>query len=110
MLFLLVIFIPYGPESAKSREEFRIKDPVNYYHFHVTLFILAVSAIGMLKGNNMAKWLFVAWLAYRVYCNIGTPVQLSLVVVITAVVCFYLFRPQATAFFKPKAATLPPST
>ena len=54
----------------------------------------------MLRGNNWARWLSVAWLAYHVILSgFHSPQELILHSMLFAILACFLFRPEATAYF-----------
>ena len=71
----------------------------------------------MLRGYNWARWLAIAWMAWHVYLSILHPLpELIMHSVLLVVFAFFLFRPQASAYFrnpkagKAKIVTLSPAT
>jgi hypothetical protein len=60
-----------------------------------------VGGVGMLRGANWARWLSIAWIAYHVALSAAHSL-LEVVVhgVLCAVFAFFLFRPQASAYFR----------
>jgi hypothetical protein len=60
-----------------------------------------------LRGSNWARWGLVVWLGYHVILSVlHTPFELVVHSLLFAAVLYFLFRPQASAYFR---GTLPPS-
>jgi hypothetical protein len=56
----------------------------------------------MLRGRNWARWLCAAWLAaHIVIAGLHTLEQLLIHAVLFVVISFLLFRPRASAYFRP---------
>jgi hypothetical protein len=54
-----------------------------------------------LRGRNWARWGLVAWLGFHVVVSaLHSPVQLLMHGVLFAVVAYFLFRSQASAYFR----------
>jgi hypothetical protein len=78
----------------------------------VWVFLLRLMAIVcgafMLRANNWARWLSVAWLAYHVilsgFHSLQEFVMHSLLL---AVFAYFLFRPEATRYFLPARTEAP---
>ena len=59
----------------------------------------------MLRGSNWARWLLIVWLGYHVALSVfHAPFELVVHSLLFAAVLYFLFRPQATAYFR---GTLP---
>jgi hypothetical protein len=69
--------------------------------------ILAVVAGAfLLNGSNRARWLIVVWLGYHVILSVWHPLfQLIVHGLLAAALVYFLFRPQASAYFR--GATTP---
>ena len=53
----------------------------------------------VLRGQNWARWLLAAWMAFHVAISVGKPTELVAHVVIFGLIAFLLFRPPASAYF-----------
>jgi hypothetical protein len=54
-----------------------------------------------LRGGNWARWGLVVWLGYHVILSVlHTPLELIMHSVLFAAVLYFLFRPQASAYFR----------
>jgi formate hydrogenlyase subunit 3/multisubunit Na+/H+ antiporter MnhD subunit len=61
----------------------------------------------MLRGRNWARWLLLVWIGYHVALSVlHTPFELVVHSLLFAVVAYFLFRPQAAAYFR--GTTTPP--
>lgn len=55
----------------------------------------------MLRGSNWARWLLVVWMGYHIVLSVlHSPLQLFVHSLLFAVILYFLFRPQASAFFR----------
>src|SRR5678816_2821179 len=75
-------------------------DLKSHWYVHVSRFLQIVAGVFMLYGRNWARWLLVAWIAFHIVVGalhgIG---PLLMHVVIFSVILFFVFRPQASAYF-----------
>ena len=64
--------------------------------------VLAVlSGVFMLRGSNWARWLLVVWLAYHIILSaFHSLTQVVVHALLFGVVLYFLFRPQASAYFR----------
>jgi hypothetical protein len=53
----------------------------------------------VLRGQNWARWLLAAWMAFHVAISVGKPTTLVAHLVIFGFIAFLLFRPPASAHF-----------
>jgi len=66
----------------------------------VRLLAIASGAF-MLRGFNWARWLLVVWMVYHVILSaFHSPLQVLVHAVIFGVVAYFLFRPEASAYFR----------
>ena len=55
----------------------------------------------LLRGKNWARWLAVAWMAYHVGLSaFHTVAELILHTLFLAIIAWFLFRPNASAYFR----------
>lgn len=60
-----------------------------------------VGGVFMLRGQNWARWLTVLWLASHVVLSIWHSMQQTIAhAVMLAIMAFFLFRPDANAYFR----------
>jgi hypothetical protein len=82
--------------------EFKAEQPFQYDLVWVLfLRLLAILAgVFMLRGNNWARWLTLAWMAYHVVLSAFHSIH-ELVVhgLLFAAIAYFLFRPQANQYF-----------
>ena len=63
--------------------------------------LAVVSGVYVLRGCNWARWLCVVWMGSHVMLSILHPVvELVVHSLLFAVVLYFLFRPQAAAYFR----------
>ncbi|OQA33371.1 MAG: hypothetical protein BWY57_01233 [Betaproteobacteria bacterium ADurb.Bin341] len=82
--------------------------PLQYLMLYLGLLITIVAGIAMLKGQNWARFLYVAWSAIGIAIGLFTsPMKAAMIpgLVVFAVITFFLFRPKANEYFSPKGAT-----
>ena len=94
---------------AYHATEFNAQSPFEYDVVWVCFVRLLAILCGvfMLRGSNWARWLLVVWLGYHVILSgLHTPFELLVHSLLFAGVLYFLFRPQASAYFR---GTPPPS-
>jgi hypothetical protein len=77
--------------------------PLQYAFLIAGLAIQLVSSIAMLKAQNWGRFLYAGWGAIGLLIGFATsPVKFTMIpgAIFYAVVVFFLFRPNATAYFK----------
>lgn len=83
--------------------ELKTRHPFQYDVVWVCLVrvMAIVSGVYMLRGRNWARWLALVWIAYHVILS-GFHSLSGLVIhsLLFAVFAYFLFRPQATAYFR----------
>lgn len=90
--------------------EFKAQRPFEYEVVWVCLVrLLAIlSGLFMLRGSNWARWLLLVWIAYHVVLSAFHSLsELAMHGLLLGVVAFFLFRPQASAYFRAAAAPHP---
>ncbi|MGH9883565.1 MAG: hypothetical protein ACRD6N_19240 [Pyrinomonadaceae bacterium] len=71
-------------------------------------FLAVLSGVFMLRGFNWARWLLVVWLAYHVILSaFHSPFEVVMHSLLFGVVVYFLFRPQASAYFRRTPAEPP---
>jgi hypothetical protein len=73
----------------------------------VVLPLLAIAAgVNMLRAHNWARWLALAWIAFHVVISTFDSLQKLIVhVILLALFAYFLFRPEATTYFRPREQT-----
>ncbi len=104
------IFIAAGVAGlAYHATEFNAQRPFDNDFFWVCLVRLLAILGGafMLRGSNRARWLLVVWLGYHVALSVlHTPFELVVHSLLFAAVLVFLFRPQASAYFRGATTTV----
>jgi len=88
---------------AYHATEFKAQRPFEYDLIWVGIVrLLAIlSGVFMLRGSNWARWLLLVWLAYHVILSgFHSLSELAMHSVLLCVVAYFLFRPQASAYFR----------
>jgi hypothetical protein len=64
--------------------------------------LLAITAgVNMLRAHDWARWLAIAWMAFHVIVSGFHSLQQCVIhVVLLALFAYFLFRPEATAYFR----------
>jgi len=63
--------------------------------------LAVVAAVFMLRGHNWARWLLIVWLAYHIVLSaFHTVSQVVVHSLLLGVIAYFLFRPQASAYFR----------
>jgi hypothetical protein len=99
---LLMSLLPPVDAAASQRiAEFRSQHPYQFALLYVGPILAVVCGVFMLRGCNWARWLLVVWFGHNVIGNVlHSPLKLLLPGLLFAVAVYYLFRPQATAYFR----------
>ena len=87
---------------AYHATEFRADRPFQNDAVWVCLVrLLAIlGGVLMLRGSNRARWLLVVWMGYHIVLSIlHSPFQLFVHSLLFGVILYFLFRPQASAYF-----------
>ena len=83
--------------------EFRAQHPFEYDVIWVCIVrLLAIlSGLFVLRGSNWARWLLLVWLAYHVILSAFHSLsELAMHSLLLCVVAYFLFRQQASAYFR----------
>lgn len=66
-----------------------------------------ICGVFLLRGSNWARWGLVVWLGYHVILSVlHTPFELLVHSLLFVVVLYFLFRPQASAYFRGPTTTV----
>lgn len=79
---------------------------IQYVLLFAGFIVVIISGIGMLRGHNWARFLYLGWMVMNYIINLITsPMKAMLfpTLVIYLVIFFILFRPKATEFFTESA-------
>jgi hypothetical protein len=69
--------------------------------------VAVVAGVYMLRRNNWARWLAVAWMAFHVGISaFGARRELIMHSVLLVVIAYLLFRPEATRYFRGDAGVI----
>ena len=72
-----------------------------HWMVYVVRLLAVVSGAFMLYGYNWARWLLVAWLGFHVILSfMHSPFELLVHGLLAGVVLYFLFRPQASTYFR----------
>ncbi|MSR60377.1 MAG: hypothetical protein EXS05_22515 [Planctomycetaceae bacterium] len=83
--------------------------PVEYGLMLVTRIVAVLGGAFMLYGFNWARWLIVVWMGYHLILSLlHSPFELLIHTQIFGAVLYFLFRPQAAAYFRGTRAESPP--
>jgi hypothetical protein len=81
--------------------EFRTRPPLEYAVVCFVRLLAILCGVFLLRGSNSARWLLLAWIAYHVVLSAFHSLSgLVMHAVLLAVVAYFLFRPQASAYFR----------
>lgn len=101
---------PVDAAAAQRLAEFKAQHPFEYTLVFVTRILAVVGGVFMLYGFNGARWLLVVWIGFHVLIGFWHALWSSLVhALLFSVVVYFLFRPQAAAYFRGTRAG-PPET
>ena len=88
---------------AYHATEFKVQRPFENDVIWVCLIRLLAVLCGalMLRGSNWARWLLVVWMGYHIVLSaLHSPMQLFVHGLLFAVILYFLFCPQASAYFR----------
>ena len=95
-----------NPKVIASMQETPLPMSMQYAILTLGVMIMTICGLGILKGKNWARFLYVGWgvFSFLLAIAIGT-MQITMVpgLLIFLVIAFFLFRPGANAYFSPKA-------
>jgi hypothetical protein len=84
--------------------EFNPQHPFQYDSVWVALvrLIAIVCGVYMLRGKNWARWVALAWIAFHVVLSsFHSRFELMVHSLLCATFAYFLFRPQASQYFRP---------
>ena len=85
-----------GANKAQLIAEFK-----QHWMVHLSRVVQIVCGLYMLRGHNWARWLLVVWMGYHIVLSVlHSPLQLFVHSLLFAVILYFLFRPQASAYFR----------
>jgi uncharacterized membrane protein len=95
---LLSGLLPIGGSTVAQR----VADLQSHWYVHASRILMILGGVFMLYGFNWARWLVVVWIAFHIVIGaLHSTFQLVTHVVIFSVILYFLFRPKASAFFRP---------
>ena len=104
VVIISCVFIAVGTVGlAYHATDFKRQGPFQYEVALICLVRLMaiVAGVFMLRGQNWARWLATAWLAYHVILSAFHSVSQTLThAVLLAVIAYFLFRPRVSAYFR----------
>jgi hypothetical protein len=66
----------------------------------ITELLAIVCGVFLLRAQNWARWLAIAWIAFHVAMSFGVLRQLAVHSVLIVLIVWCLFRPDASRFFR----------
>ena len=101
----LASLLPYVDTTTAQR----IAEFKTHWMVHLARILGVVSGVGMLYGFNWARWLLVVWMGFHIVLSVlHSPFQLIVHSLLFTVVLYFLFRPQASAYFRGTSTKPPP--
>ncbi len=101
--FVASLLPVFGIETFHSAAEFRSYTPVVYSLILLLRLTAAVCGVFMLYAANWARWLLAVWLMVHVIISIwNSSFELVIHILLLILVSYYLFRPQASVYFRGK--------
>ena len=96
------IFIAAGVVGfAYHVTDFRTLPPLEYVWVCLLRLLAILGGVFVLRGQNWARWLVLAWIAYHVVLSaFHSTFELAVHGVLFAVIAYMLFRPRATSYFR----------
>jgi len=94
-------FVGHGYEALRATPF-----PTDAIAIEITEFAAIIGGAFMLRGQNWARWLAVAWMALHVVISVFHPLrELAIHVVFLVLISWILFRPDASQYFRNSEAT-----
>ena len=104
MFIIACVYILMGAVGfAYHITEINLSHPLEFDALGVELVRLAavVAGIFTLRGHDWARWLAIAWIAFHVVVGaLHSLPQLAIHAVFCAVICWFLFRPEVSRYFR----------
>jgi hypothetical protein len=99
---LLSGLLPYFDATAAHRiAEVKSQHPLEFWMIPIVRLVAVLCGVFMLCGFNWARWLLVVWLGWHVILSLlHSRFELLVHSLLFAVVLYFLFRPQASAYFR----------
>jgi hypothetical protein len=95
---LLIALLPLADSAAARRIT---ENSFEFWLIQVTQILAVLCGVFMLYGFNWARWLLVVWVGYHLILSVmHSPLELLLHSLLFAVVLYFVFRPQASAYFR----------
>ena len=94
---LLSGVLPFGDITFAQRS----MDLKSHWYVHLSRLLAIIAGAFMLKGRNWARWLLVAWMVFHIVVGaLHGLVPLLTHIGIFSVLTYFIFRPQASAYFR----------
>jgi len=113
------IFITFGglafllslrPLADSAGAQWIAEHPFEFWLIPVIQILALLSGLFMLYGFNWARWLLVVWVGSHVIISaMHSAFELVVHSLLFVVVLYFIFRPQATKYFRGARAKLPPT-
>ena len=98
VIVIACLYLAVGLGSLVAHlDELRAPDGI---WVEVTEFLAIVTGVFLLRAQNWARWLAVAWMAFHVLISLGVLRQLAVHTLLLALIVWLLFRPDASRFFR----------
>jgi hypothetical protein len=95
---LFTSMIPLADSSAANRIA---EHPFEFWLTPVIQLLALISGVFMLYAFNWARWLLVVWVGYHIILSaLHSPLELLVHTFLFAIVLYFAFRPQASAYFR----------
>ena len=93
------LFVVFGSISLLSGV-LPFSEMLSHWYVHLSRFLAIVAGAFMLRGQNWARWLLVAWMAFHIVVGAMHGVAMLLThVAIFSVIFFFIFRRPASIYF-----------
>lgn len=79
-----------------------------HWMVHLARIVAVVSGVFMLYGFGWARWLLVVWMGFHIIISaLHSTLQLLMHSLLFAIVLYFLFRPQSSAYFRSRRSEPP---
>jgi hypothetical protein len=101
IIFLGALYIAVGAVGFIRHFRDSLPSPRDGVWILLTEALAIVAGVFLLRGQNWARWLAVAWIAFHVAISVGAWRELVIHSVICILIAWLLFRPESTRYFRP---------
>jgi hypothetical protein len=99
ILIIAILYIAVGAIGFVGHFRASLASPREGVWIELTEFLALLCGIFILRRQNWARWLAVAWIAFHVALSYGVLREFVVHSALCALIAWVLFRPEAAEFF-----------